>query len=360
MEREKKALVCPLNWGLGHATRVVPLIQTLIENEIEVVVASYGNSGLFLRNEFPQLKHINFPGYSVRYSKRNTQWLPMLFLAPSILFWSIKEHQKLKGLVLSENIHTVISDHRFGCWAKSTYNIFITHQLKVKFPKGIKILEPVYQFLSEFFIKKYDECWIPDYKDEKNLSGGLSHVKTCLRNINYIGLLSRFSELNHNEFAKDIDILFLLSGPEPQRTILEDIIYKQTRGLSAKMVMVRGSKTQCKKQFNYPTYDLINTKNLYDLIKRTKIVVCRSGYSSIMDLVALRQKAVLIPTPGQTEQEYLAHYLHKQNVFYTMDQHKFDLEYAIKSAFDYPSNMFKSNSKLIEKVQDLRKMKLPK
>lgn len=360
MKKEKKALICPLNWGLGHATRVVPVIKALLENDIEVVVASYDNSGGFLKNEFPQLKHINFPGYSVRYSKRKSQLLPMLFLAPSILYWSIKEHRILKRIVFNENIDVVISDHRFGCWARSTYNIFITHQLKVIFPKYIKFLEPAYRFLSELFIKKYDDCWIPDYKDDKNLSGTLSHGKTRLTNICYIGPLSRFDKKENDEPVQDIDILFLLSGPEPQRTLLEDIIYDQTMGLHAKMVMVRGSIDQPKKQFNFPAYDLLNTKELYDLLMRTKLVVCRSGYSSIMDLVTLRQKAVLIPTPGQTEQEYLAQYLHKQNIFYTMPQQKFNLVYAIRHAFDYPKNMFRAGNELIEKVQDLRKTKLPK
>lgn len=360
MKREKKALVCPLNWGLGHATRVVPVIKALLENDVEVVVASSGNSGQFLRNEFPQLKHISFPGYSVRYSKRKTQWLPMLFLVPSILFWSIKEHWKLKNLVLRENIHIIISDNRFGCWARSTYNIFITHQLKVRFPKSIQFLESVYQFISELFIKNYDECWIPDFEDDQNLSGGLSHVKTRLQNITFIGPLSRFNAISIDESLKDVDILFLLSGPEPQRTILEEIIYKQTKYVSAKMVMVRGTANQRKNQFNYSTYNLINTQELYNLLKRTKLVVCRSGYSSIMDLVALKQKAILIPTPGQTEQEYLAQNLHKQNIFYTMPQHEFNLEDAIKHAFDYPGKLFKADNKLVEKVQGLKNMKLPK
>jgi uncharacterized protein (TIGR00661 family) len=360
MNRNKTALICPLNWGLGHATRVVPIIKTLLENEIKVVVASYGNSAVFLRNEFPQLKHIHLPGYSVRYSKRTSQLLPMLLLAPSILYWSIKEHRIIKSLVLKHKIDIVISDNRFGCWARSAYNIFITHQLKVKFPKVIRLLEPIYQIFSEAFITKYNECWIPDFENNKNISGELAHKKTGLTNIIYIGPLSRFKAFEKGQTVKDIEILFLLSGPEPQRSILEDIIYKQTRGLFVKMIMVRGSNSQQKNRFNYPVFDLLNTNDLFDLIKRSKLVVCRAGYSSIMDLVDLRQKAVLIPTPGQTEQEYLAQYLHKQNIFYSMQQCNFTLEEAIERAFEYPKNMIKADDTLIELAVRLKKMKRPK
>lgn len=360
MNRHKTALICPLNWGLGHATRVVPIIKTLLENDIKVVIASYGNSGLFLKKEFPQVKHMNLPGYSVRYSKRKSQLLPMLFLAPAILYWSIKEQRKIKALILSQNIDIIISDNRFGCRAKSTYNIFITHQLKVKFPQGIRFLEPLYQFLSGQFIIKYHECWIPDFENGVNLAGELAHSKTRLRNINYIGPLSRFDKFYSSETEKTIDIIFLLSGPEPQRSILEDIIFEQTKESSLKMVMVRGSNSKQKNQFNYPVYNLLNTNNLYGLVKQSKLVVCRSGYSSIMDLVTLKQKAVLIPTPGQTEQEYLAQYLLEQKIFYSVSQGEFNLEEAIEKAFDYPKDMVRADNTLIKEVERFKKMKLLK
>lgn len=354
MNQKKNVLICPLNWGLGHATRVVPIISTLLEQNFEVIIAASGSSAAFLKSEFPHLTCVEFPGYAVQYSKHRSQILKMGRLAPAILYWSFKEHRALRNLVMKHHIHIVISDQRFGCWSKLTYNIFITHQIRVRFPSVIRFLEPLYQLLSEGFIKKYDECWIPDYETGTSLSGELSHTITRLRNISFIGPLSRFESSYNSKNRKDIDILFLLSGPEPQRSILENIIYEQTRNLALKMVMVRGSENQRKNHFQYPTYNVLNTKQLGIMITKTKLIICRSGYSSIMDLIALQQKAVLIPTPGQTEQEYLAQYLLDKKVFYSVSQSKFEIKEAIEKAFDFPTNVFTQANTLNDKITSLR------
>ncbi len=357
MNQKKNVLICPLNWGLGHASRVVPIISTLLKQNFEVIIAASGSSADFLQSEFPQLKCIEFPGYTVRYSKRRSQLLKMGRLAPVILCWSFKEHRALRNLVIKHHIHIVISDQRFGCWSKLTYNIFITHQIRVKFPSVFRFLEPVYQFLSESFMQRYDECWIPDYKNGNSLSGELSHTTTGLKNISFIGPLSRFNKSYSSENQKKIDILFLLSGPEPQRNMLENIIYEQTKKLSLKMVMVRGSNSRRKQHFHFPTYNVLNTKQLGDIITQSKLIVCRSGYSSIMDLIALQQKAVLIPTPGQTEQEYLAQYHSDNKIFYSVSQTKFDIKDAMEKVFDFPINVFNPENTLNNKIIDLRNIK---
>ena len=145
LKEKKNVLICPLDWGLGHATRDVPLINKLIGNSFEVIIAAYGNSYVFLKSEFPELKIIQLHGLNVSYSNRKSQVIKMFLLVPKIIYWTIKENVELRKIIKKENIDIVISDNRFGLWNKKTYNIFITHQLKVKFPGWLSPLEFIYK-----------------------------------------------------------------------------------------------------------------------------------------------------------------------------------------------------------------------
>ena len=355
MKEKKKVLICPLDWGLGHATRDIPLIKKLIGNSFEVIIAAYGNSYIFLKSELPELKIIQFPGLNVCYSNRKSQVVKMFFLVPKIIYWTIKENLELRKIIKKENIDIVISDNRFGLWNRKTYNIFITHQLKVKFPGWLSRLEFIYKVLLKFLLNKYNECWIPDFKDKYNLSGELSHLKNNLKDSYYLGPLSRFKKDEAINATTDIDILFLLSGPEPQRTIFENIIFDQTKNTKLKLVIVRGSLVQSKNKFSFPSYNLLNAKQLSKIIGVSKLVVCRSGYSSIMDLVTLNKQAVLVPTPGQTEQEYLAQYLKSRKMFYSVDQDNFNLMEAIENVFEKPNfQFFDKQTDLDDRILKLR------
>ncbi len=354
MNVRKKVLICPLSWGLGHATRDIPAIKLFVKHKFEVVIAASGDTYRFLNREFPELTFIDLPGYTVRYSKSGSQIIKMLLLIPRILLWIINEHRELKEIIKEHNIDIVFSDNRFGLWSVDTYNIFMTHQLKVKFPGLLKFLEPIYKYISTTIIKNYDECWIPDFEGRVNLAGELSHIKTKLRNSYFIGPLSRFAS-NKLEFSgKKIDILFLLSGPEPQRSIFEKIIYEQTKKSDLQFVIVRGTSKECINAFNFPVYNIINTEELIAVITKSKITVCRSGYSSVMDLFLLKKKAVLVPTPGQTEQEYLAKYLLERRFFYSTSQRKFNLDKSVKEAFDFPDIQIQEPNKLEERIIKLK------
>lgn len=354
MSVRKKILICPLNWGLGHATRDVPVIRLFVKHKFEVIIAASGDTYRFLDKEFPELKFINFSGYNVRYSKSGSQILKMLLLIPRILLWTIKEHRELKKIVKEHNIDIVFSDNRFGLWSSNTYNVFMTHQLKVKFPGLLKFLEPIYQHISTVIIKKYDECWIPDFEGEVNLSGELSHVKTKLRNSYFIGPLSRFTSNKLEYPGKKVDVLFLLSGPEPQRSIFEKIIYEQTKKADLQFVIVRGTSEECGNTFNFPVHNIINTEELISLITISEIIICRSGYSSVMDLFLLKKKTVLVPTPGQTEQEYLAKYLMEKGFFYSVSQRKFNLDKSVKKAFEFSDIQIHEPNMLEERIIKLK------
>ena len=354
MYKRKKVLICPLSWGLGHATRDVLIIRKLIEHDFEVVIGASGYSLEFLRKEFPLLKFYNISGYSVRYSKSTTQLIKMLLLIPRILIWTIKEHYILSKLVKDHKIDIIISDNRFGLWNRNSYSIFVTHQLRVKFPGILKIFEIIFQGLSSFFIKNYDECWIPDFKEELNLSGGLSHLKKIPKNVIFVGPLSRFEYLQTNNCEKSIDVLFMLSGPEPQRSIFENIIYRQTKNSSLRCEIVRGTLTERENKFKFPVYDISESNKLHELISKSEMVVCRSGYSSVMDLFSIGKKAVLVPTPGQTEQEYLAKYLSQKKYFYSVSQKEFNIEEDIKQVYDSIKITIKEKSKLEERILCLK------
>lgn len=349
-------MICPLNWGLGHATRDVPIIEILLKNNFEVIIAASEEPMVFLKNEFPDIEIINFPNYKVRYSKQKSQLLRMTLLIPKIFICTIIEHIKIKRLIKQNNIDIIISDNRFGLWNKHIYSIFITHQLKVKFPRWLNFLEFIYKNLLKLIINKYDECWVPDFEGSINLSGELSHLNKSPKNIKFIGPLSRFALLNNNEHNKNVfDLLFILSGPEPQRTLLEGKIYKQTQNCNLRMAIVRGTEKQATFKFTFPTYDLLNTNSLYDLIMTSDKIISRSGYSSIMDLVALNKKAILIPTPGQTEQEYLAKYLQEKNLFFSMSQEEFDLSKAINTIINTPDfKLIMDNKNLLERILELK------
>ncbi|MBU8892934.1 MAG: hypothetical protein KOO66_09155 [Bacteroidales bacterium] len=356
MNKGPKILICPLNWGLGHATRLVPLIKLLIRNDFDIRIAASGDSLVFLKKEFQKLKFIDFPNYEVRYSRSNSQVFRLLMAIPKIIFYSLKEHWQVKKIIKKKNIDIIISDNRYGLWCKNAYSIFITHQLNAKFPGFLRVFEPGFRMITGLIIKKYDECWIPDCYGDDSLAGELSQLNKKVQRIYYTGIFSRFKNSKERETSeKELDILFILSGPEPQRSVFETTIYNQAVKTQHKIVLVRGTTTINKKHFSFPVYDLLESEKLLSLINKSEIIVCRSGYSSIMDLIALNKKAILVPTPGQTEQEYLAQYLQHKGFFYSVKQSEFNLESAIENIYNAPETDCNSGKdKLRERIMFLK------
>jgi len=306
-----KILICPLNWGLGHAARCVPTIKRLTDEGNKITIVADGFPLEFLRHEFPELAFIEYPSYPIRYSEGKSQTGAMMRYFPKIIFKIISEHRWLKKLLKTEHFDMIISDNRFGLWNKNLHSVYITHQLMIKMPRGLKFLEPVVWCFHRFFILKYDECWIPDYEDEKNLSGDLAHKYPLPKNAKFIGSLSRFSLLKNIVPNAEYQIVATLSGVEPQRSIFEKELIKRFENCTEKMLIVQG-KPQKEKQIrtvgNITIVSHLETSELASVLLGAEQVISRSGYSTIMDLDALNclHKAEFIPTPGQTEQEYLA------------------------------------------------------
>lgn len=332
-------MVCPLDWGLGHASRMIPVINELRAQGATVVLAADGAPLELLRLEFPQLEWLRFPAYTVHYGQNTWQMAWKISQQiPGIIRGIKRENQLLKQLVKQYRIDAVISDNRFGLWNENAYTVYVTHQLMIKTPLWARwCAEPFLHRLHQQFIQRYNTCWVPDFEGTPNLSGDLSHRYPLLANTHFAGILSRFTELDDTvaPAAKlpHFDVAAILSGPEPQRSLLEKMLLKQFTATSQKCLIVAGKPASLPglEAIGNSTFRVshLNTFEMRHLIQTAGALICRAGYSSIMDLVALNKRAVLIPTPGQTEQEYLANYYHRQKMFYCVPQQKFNLQQAL-------------------------------
>ncbi len=343
LKNNKKILICPLNWGLGHAARCVPIINMLINEGAEVIIASENNPLAFLKLEFPQLRFIEFKGYDINYGNKKNIALKMVLSIPKILYGIYKEHKKLDKIIKVNNIDIVISDNRFGCWNKKIKSIYITHQVMIKSTKYLKFIEPVLHNIHKYFINKFDECWIPDINEGISLSGDLSHKYTLPIPYYYIGILSRFTSDESNLASANLnylyDLMIIVSGPEPQRSIFEDLILSQLKDTDLRVVIVRGKPDSDEEvshlNKNVIIYSHLNTNKFKDILIRSAKVICRSGYSTLMDLAVFGKQAILVPTSGQTEQEYLANYHYHQKHYYYMLQKDFNINNAIINSEGY-------------------------
>jgi len=344
MPFKKNILICPLDWGLGHATRCVPVIYKFIEAGANVIIAADKRPLAFLKNEFPDLEFITFPGYDISYTSKKWMNLKMMFLAPLILYRIFRENRLLKKIIKKKQIDAVISDNRFGLWNKKVVSIYICHQLWIKIPKPFSSLESVLYRLNYFFIRHYDECWIPDFEEEKNLSGDLSHFRNMPVNAIYTGPLSRFSlHSERNTAINKYDVAVVLSGPEPQRSMLEDKLMGQLINTNFKALVVRGvteENNHRKIGNDIVVYSHLGTREMMDELLATSLIICRPGYSGIMDLVCLGKKALFVPTPGQTEQKYLADYFYKKGIFLFRNQEDIDLLKDVPKALMFPGIHF--------------------
>ena len=306
-----KILICPLNWGLGHATRCVPIIRKLLAEGNELVMVSDGFALEFLRQEFPSLRFFEFPSYSIYYGSGKSQVGALSFNFPNIIKGIIQEHFWLKNLLKIEHFDQVISDNRFGMWNRRVHSIYITHQLMVKMPDGLKFLEAPIHFIHKYFISCYNECWIPDLEGNNCLSGDLSHKYPLPKHAKFIGIISRFNGMEYPKPNFFYEVVAVISGVEPQRTLFEKSLIEKFRNEKHKTLLVVGQPKKIKEEVQIGNITLVShlqDSEFVAVFLGAKKIISRSGYSTIMDLETLNclQKAEFHPTPGQTEQEYLA------------------------------------------------------
>ncbi|NND32229.1 MAG: glycosyltransferase [Saprospiraceae bacterium] len=321
----KKILIAPLNWGLGHASRCIPIIDTLIARGHHVVLASDGAAGSLLKMEYPALPYIELPSYNISYPSGSFFW-HWLRKAPHLIGAMKKEHLQLEQIVREHEVEVVISDNRYGMYHAKTHNIIVTHQLNFVSPV---VISNVLRWNVINRIQRFDECWIPDMPPPDNLTGILSMTSLSIPKI-YIGILSRMQKL---DIPGNYRIAVLLSGPEPNRTQLEKQLISLFSATTYRKVFLLGQPHLSGRQnlsIKADIYGHLDTIGINQILCASDIIVSRSGYSSLMDYYKLGKKAILIPTPNQPEQAYLARLHGHKEQFYVPGNDLLDLEQGIE------------------------------
>lgn len=325
MGKRKNILICPLEWGLGHAARMIPLARKLQELNNNVFIGAGEKHLALFRVEMNNVTLIDFSGFSPGYSKYLPQYLFMLLKTPLLLFHIIREHHLLKKIIRVYDIDIVISDNRFGLWNKKITSVYVTHMPRIPMPGLFRIFEKTGAWLHRAVMKQYSFCFIPDLPGEINLSGRLSHEIKLPVNVRYIGILSRFND-NYESSGFSLPHkhnTVILSGPEPQRSILKNKLISILEEKEPLTVILEGRPESSNASFrkdNILFYSHLPSAEMKQIVKTGEIIISRSGYTTIMDLVFLNCTGLLIPTPGQTEQEYLAEYLSAKGWIKTIRQ----------------------------------------
>lgn len=345
MVENKNILVAPLNWGLGHATRCIPIIKALMRHNFTPILASDGAALMLLQNEFPELTCLELPSYKITYAKKGKYFKYKLIKDSPKILKNIKVEKLATDKIITDyQISGIISDNRFGVYSFDVPSIFMTHQLQVLSGNTTWISTKIHKKI----ITKFHQCWVPDAGGINNLSGKLGHIEAPLKNLKYIGPLSRFSK---KDVPIKYDILVLLSGPEPQRSLLETLLFNELANFKGSVLFVKGlvEKDIKKEVFNSITvYNYLTSTLLEHAINESQLVISRSGYTTIMDLVKLEKQAFFIPTPGQFEQKYLAERLQENGLVPYCTQDVFSLDklqevskFKGLSAFNYDLNYTK-------------------
>ena len=314
-----RILISPLNWGFGHAGRMIPLALELKKRGNEIIFGAEPSLVPLLEKEMPGIKIISVPGLRIRYSRLLPQWLSIILQIPHIIAVSFREHNLLKHLARELNPDVIISDNRFGFFHKSIRSVYVTHMLRIPFPKPFRFLECAGTAVHRKIISMFDLCLVPDYPEEINLSGRLSHGVRPPLNTVFMGPLSRFGHSVEPAAPAEPYCCLILSGPEPQRSMLAEKVVASLPGTII-WILTGTSLDIGPDSRRVMVITSPDTFTMREVITGSSAIIGRSGYTTVMELVSLRRSAVIIPTPGQTEQEYLGEYLHGNHGFVSLRQ----------------------------------------
>ena len=352
--QQKKVLIAPLDWGLGHATRCIPVITALLELGYHVTIATDGAHEIILREAFPNLTFLRLKGYGIRYSKKAAGFtFKMIMQIPRILYNIFREFWWLYTTNRQQQFDLIVSDNRLGFFHFKIPSVFITHQLNLQTPYGwsTRLLQWMQYTWFKFF---YTMVWVPDMEGDQNLSGILGNpsLKPSVP-VWYMNCLSRLNDYASHPVNKQQPaqlFLGILSGPEPQRSIFQDILWVEGNQIHQPFKLIAGTAGQLNNQAVSTFGSIIPHLGGPDLVKaieNAKYIISRGGYTSLMELIPLNKPLILVPTPGQTEQEYLAKRWQEKGWAIAYDQTQFHLETALKEAdnFNYQPIPFKSFTK---------------
>ncbi len=318
-----------MEWGLGHTVRLVPFISRALADGHQVILASDGASLNFLRYRFPELVWIRLPFYSIRYPENGRFFRKLIAQGPGILKAIRSNHRQVGEIVSAYMITRIICDHRYGLYHAGIHSIFITNQLWLKAPKGWSFGEGLVYWLHRRALRQFSEIWIADYEGVPNISGLLTHPKRLPANARYIGPVSRFENVvaERPPYARPFTLLALVSGPEPQRTLFENLLKARFKRDRTPALIFRGippaSPDVIPAISEEGTVMLINHASdeyIAWYILEASEIICRPGNSTLSDLDFFGKSALLVPTPGQTEQEYVARHLEAMGTFTVIEQ----------------------------------------
>ncbi len=363
----KKIFIAPLNWGLGHATRILPLIRFFLEKGFIIYLAASGRSRELLEKEIKQCQFVDFPEYPIKYPRTRffvTRF--MLIIFPRMLLSMLRENKKLKYLHNKYQFDLIISDNRFALALKNVPSYLISHQLRYKLPWPFQKLEWLPEFFNYTHFRKYDRIIVPDSNDNNCLTGELSHAMRFIDKdkLIYAGIFADLDvETLRGAVTNSIDYFVIISGPEPQRTFFEKLIFQQVNRLNGKSVVALGvpEKDYKIRMGSSVIYTYINRKKMTEFMKKANFIIARPGYTTVMEMVELGKKGLFIPTPGQIEQEYLAKYFMQKGWCYSVSQYGFDLADAVEIAKKYhgfPENYSGSKQNLEKLYSDEFRAKL--
>lgn len=332
-----RILITPLDWGLGHSTRCIPIIRRLCELDARPVIGADKGPLALLRDAFPELPHVRVPGVEVRYAKGASQTWAMAAQFPAMLRSVREEHHLFLNLRRQLQLDAVISDQRFGIRAESLPSVIITHQL---FP-FTPFAQGVLRRINLRSVARFDRCWIPDDAQEPGLAGELSHGRNVPQNARYIGPISRMDPSKAIAPANKYRIVCVISGPEPQRTLLEEELMRQLPRIEGRHLLVRGKPEPAQDETVGPTAGApgivrrishLGGDALTGALLQAELIVSRTGYTTLMDLARIGRSAVVIPTPGQEEQEYLGELHRRSGRFLVQPQDALDLATALQAS----------------------------
>jgi UDP-N-acetylglucosamine:LPS N-acetylglucosamine transferase len=346
VSQPKKILITPLDWGAGHTTRCIPLAAHLMQTGHKPIVAGNEAQMAIIDQYFNgSIDTIYTPGYDVTYSGLNkVAQAGLLLQTPRLLKTIGQENIRLREIVRELRPDGIISDNRYGMYHTQVPSVIMTHQLRIQSGMG-NTVDNVLQRLHYRYLNKFGATWVVDTEESPGLAGTLSHPMTMPDNYHYIGLLSRFAGMVAGNQKEDGPILVLISGPEPQRTEFSKMLWQHVMRHDGPVIFAEGSEAATAPAYipaHISYHKRMDGPALSDALMNASIVVCRSGYSTLMDLRAMNKRGIVIPTPGQTEQQYLGSTLHERGIFYSTEQKGFDLQRSLRDAAAFPFH--KTNS----------------
>lgn len=325
---EARVLVAALDWGWGHATRTIPVVHQLLQEGAPVILGGSGSSGALLKEQFPTLPFAELPAYNPRYGPKGMSVARLLGQAPHFASAILNEKVNVAALAKDWGINRIISDNRYGCYSKNAKSAIICHQLSPALPSGWTWASPVARRINGRLLAQFDEVWVPDNEGDRSLTGQLS-VGSHKR-IRYVGPLSRMKPgIRTTNYA----VTGVVSGPEPLRSVFENALRREFATLRAATLLVKGIKTSVPEWSIDGTHEEVSylaAAELNERILQSATVVCRAGYSSVMDMSCVGGRVIFVPTPDQPEQQYLAKRLNSQNIALAVSQDNMNIEANIR------------------------------